>query len=122
MWNAGEADNALFAVFQKNVNFSALANGLFVLADLVALRKVRIKIMFSGKAAGRYDFSAHGEADTDGELDHLTVQDGENARRAQGQQWWCDRLARRRRQRLSRRKFYSRFLAERESPARLTVS
>ena len=62
------------------MDLAALADGLFILADLVALRQVGVKIMFPGETARGHDLRADGEAEPDGELDHLAVQDRKHAR------------------------------------------
>ena len=50
------------------------------LADLVAFRQVRIKVVFAGKYRFLRDFGADRQAETDGALDGLPVQHRQNTR------------------------------------------
>jgi hypothetical protein len=79
--DTGQPDSLLFAV-TFDVDISAATEGKLVLADLVALGKVRIEVILSFPAAIACDLAVRGKSCADGELHHLFVQDGQDPGKA----------------------------------------
>src|SRR5215216_8161173 len=63
-----------------DLDFSICGQGLVVLRDLVALRQVRIKIIFAGENAFGVNLTSKREPNADRQLDSLFVQDWQGAR------------------------------------------
>jgi len=71
---AGEA-HALLALAQHDRDRAAGDDRLLVLADLVALRKVRVEIVLAREDAARGDRAAHREPEADRTFDRAAVED-----------------------------------------------
>ncbi len=59
---------------------AALHDRNLVLADLVALRQVRVEVILAREDAARRDMGADGQPELDGALDGALVQHGQHAR------------------------------------------
>ena len=67
-------------IFYLDCQFAADNDGMFKLADLISLRKVRVEIVFAVKTRPVGDFSVNGQAEADRLFDGLTVEHRKAAR------------------------------------------
>ena len=75
-----DADPALAAVGELDVEVTAHADRQVVLADLVVLRHVRIEVVLPVEQRARSDLAVQRQPDLDGVLDGLLVRHGQGAR------------------------------------------
>ena len=80
--DAGDADAPGDAV-HDDIDEAVLGEGLVVLRDLVALRKVGIEVVLAGEAGVRADLAVQREGALDGQFDGLAAEHGEGAGKAE---------------------------------------
>ena len=80
---ADDVDGARAAVFEHDVDSAAVHDRQLVLADLIALRQIRIEVVLAREHGAPRDLAARREAELDGHRDGFGVQHGQHARVAQ---------------------------------------
>ena len=84
LFHVGAFDRHLVAgPVDLELDAPVVGDRLVVLADLVVLRHVRVEVLLAGEAAPLGDLAAQGQADADGRLDGLAVDDRQGAGQAE---------------------------------------
>ena len=76
-------DSARAAVFEHDVDSAAVHDRQLVLADLIALRQIRVEVVLAREHGAPRDLAVRREAELDGHRDGFGVQHGQHARVAQ---------------------------------------